>query len=137
MKHMICGLTLLLMLAAGDRAAAQARDTVPPVDVTAQVEGVMERSGIGAALDSLAAVSAPELEHAFEQLSTTLATLALRIAGDRELRMSAARAAHGMAEVAETVILEQSTILQDILRAAAERLEKMSVPADTAADRHR
>lgn len=135
MKRLACFVTLLLTLVVSDRAAAQTPDSVPatPVD---RIDDVIERSGLGTALDSLATVSAPELERALAQLSATLANVALRIVGDRELRMSAARAAHGMADVADVVILEQSARLQDILRDVAARLEKMSAPADTAAVRH-
>ncbi|CAN5738475.1 hypothetical protein BH23GEM10_BH23GEM10_09260 [soil metagenome] len=134
MKRIACVVTLLLTLVASDRAAAQTPDSVPATAVD-RIDDVIERSGLGTALDSLAAASAPELERALEQLSATLANVALRIVGDRELRLSAARAAHGMADVAEVVILEQSARLQDILRDVAERLAAMSAATDTTAAR--
>lgn len=91
----------------------------------------MNRSGIAAALDSVVAVSTPELERSLEQLARNLEVLRSRIVNDPELRASALRAAQGLTEVAEALVIQQSKTLQDALRVAAERLEELSARQDT------
>lgn len=122
MKFIMVGLTLLLSLVSAHSAIAQERDTAKTVGTTAEIEAIISRSGIVTALDSLAAASAPELERTLDQLTSTLNVLADRIANDPELRRSAFRAAQGMVDVSQVIVAEQGKMLQDALKAAAERI---------------
>ena len=132
MKLITGGLALLLVGVASQPAAAQQRPLGTPDTVTSELEDVIERSGLSAALDSIAAASAPELEASLDQLAQTVAIVGRRIAGDPQLRASAIRAAQGLTDVAQIVLVEQSRVLQEALRAAAERLGEMRVQQDTA-----
>lgn len=120
MKGLI-GLTTLLVLFSTHAAVAQQ----PPgtkAGVRGEVQDVLRRSGITAALDSIAATSTPELEQALDQLAAVLTGLASRIANDPELRRSSLQAAQGMIGIAQVVVEEQSKVLQDVLRAAAKEI---------------
>jgi hypothetical protein len=92
----------------------------------ASLDDIIQRSGIIEALEALAAAAAPELERTAEQLGEAVAGLATRLAEDRELRLSAARAARGMVDVAEIVVVEHSATLLDALREAAARIEAVT-----------
>jgi hypothetical protein len=123
MKNAAGVAVLLLTLSAGHAAAQRAPADPRTGTVRTEVEEIVERSGVIPALEALAEAVAPELERTAEQVTVTLNALARRIADDPELRASALRAARGGVEVAETVVLEQTTTLQEALRALAERLE--------------
>jgi hypothetical protein len=123
MKNAAGVAVLLLALSAGHAAAQRAPADPRTGTVRTEVEEIVERSGVIPALEALAEAVAPELERTAEQVTVTLNALARRIADDPELRASALRAARGGVEVAETVVLEQTTTLQEALRALAERLE--------------
>jgi ABC-type transporter Mla subunit MlaD len=125
MNRIIVAAALSLVLFSADAAMAQERPAGTPDRVRADVEEIVERSGVVEALDALAAASTPELERTLDQLTATLNALTDRIVNDRELRVSAARAAQGMVEVANVVVVEQSHVLQDALRAAAEQLAEV------------
>lgn len=106
-----------------------------PVDTASrttvdEVQQILERSGIERAIDSIAAESAPELEEALEQLTTTLNDLAERVANDPELRASALRTAEGMLGLAQIVVAEQSEVLLDVLRTASERISATTRPEE-------
>lgn len=122
MKSIIGTLAVALGLATAPAAGAQQPAPRGAAGVRADVETVVERSGVREALESVGAAAAPELERTLEQLAGTLGALATRIAADPELRLSAARAATGLADVAHVAIIEQAGALQELLRAAAERL---------------
>jgi hypothetical protein len=122
---------LLLALSAGHAAAQRAPADPRAGTVRTEVEEIVERSGVIPALEALAEAVAPELERTAEQLTVTLNALARRIAEDPELRASALRAARSGVEVAETVVLEQTTTLQEALRALAERLEARAAARQT------
>jgi hypothetical protein len=128
MRSIISGLAAALVMLSAQVASAQAPAGTSPDAVRAEVEGIVQRSGIVPTLEALAAASAPELERTLEQLTGTLNVLATRIAEDAELRASATRAAHGLVGVAQVVVVEQSNLLQDVLRAAAERLATLPAP---------
>jgi hypothetical protein len=122
MKAFSAGLALMLGIFSAQSAAAQQPDTTRAEGTVAEVEAIITRSGIVTALDSLAAASAPELERALDQLTSTLNVLADRIANDPELRRSAFRAAQGMVDVSQVIVAEQSLAIQDALKSAAERI---------------
>jgi hypothetical protein len=131
MKGMTAGLSLLIVLIANQPVAAQQDPLGKPDSVSVAIEEAIQRSGIVAALDSIAAATAPELERSLEQLAGTLESIGSRIASDPQLRMSAIRAAQGLTNVAQLVLVEQSRVLQEALRTAAERLGDLSVQQDT------
>jgi hypothetical protein len=127
MKHAATGLALLVLFTWAAPGAAQQQPEATRADsVRADVEQIVEQSGVVPALEQLATVAGPELERALDQLATTLGTLATRIAEDPELRTSAVRAARGMADVAAALVVEQADALQEALRTAADRLEAMA-----------
>lgn len=127
MKYAAGGIpVLLLVLSAGVAAAQQVPAETRTASGQGQIEGIVESSGIIPALETLAEAVAPELERTAEQLTVTFNALAARIANDPELRQSAVRAAQGGVEVAETVVVQQTSVLQEALRALAERLEVLA-----------
>jgi hypothetical protein len=65
---------------------------------------------------------APELE----RIAESVGRLALRVSEDPELRRSAVRAALGVVDVAEVVVVEQMEVLRDALGDAARELERMA-----------
>jgi hypothetical protein len=120
MKVIVGGMAAILLLTAG-QAQAQ-RTTVD--DVAVEIERAVERSGVLAAIDDLVQATAPELERTLEHLARTLEALASRVAEDPEVRRSAARAAVGVVEIAEVVVLEQTEAILEALREAAERMAR-------------
>jgi hypothetical protein len=114
MKSCIALAALLAALAASPAAAQQ-----PAVE---RAEAAPPTGPIAAAVDSAALAASPELEQALDQLTVALNGLVSRIANDPELRLAAAQAAQGMVGVAQIVVEEQSEVLQDVLRAAAEEI---------------
>lgn len=125
MKHLTAAAGLLLILGADPVAAQQAPDRTA-ADAAARIEKTIEQSGVVPALEALATSVTPELERTADQLATTLSALADRIARDPELRASALRAARGMVDVAEVAVVEQTSVLQQVLREAADRLEAIA-----------
>lgn len=123
MKYVIGGLAVLLMLVPMDPAAAQ--QDPKSSEPSKRIEEVIETSGIVPAVEAIASSTTPELERALGELAQSLTRIASRIAGDQELRSSAARAGRGMAEVAEAAVVEHSNTLQDALRALADRLDEL------------
>jgi hypothetical protein len=111
---------VVAVLAAAQPAAAQQAPTEPK---PRSVETVIEESGILPALDAVAATATPELERALGELASSLSRIAARLVADEELQTSTARAALGVAEVAEATLVEQSAVLRDLLRELADRLE--------------
>jgi hypothetical protein len=134
MKRIISGLAALLFLFSAHAAGAQQPEDPRLEGARAEIEDVIERSGIRSAVDSLATAAAPELERTMEQLAATLNALTTRIANDPELRGSAIRAAQGLVEVAELVVVEQSSVIQEALRTAAERIARLPIPTDPEAE---
>lgn len=122
------GLAVLLAVFSPHSADAQVQGDTTRSDALQEVQEIIQRSGVVPALDSLALRSAPELEEALGSLATTLSALAERIANDRELRASALRAAEGVVTVAQHVVAEQSDVLLEALRTAAERISEIPVP---------
>ncbi|MBR9991041.1 MAG: hypothetical protein KFH98_14860 [Gemmatimonadetes bacterium] len=130
MKFSTAGLAMFLVATAVPAAAQQPLGT--PVSVTTSVEDVIEQSGIVAALDSVMAVSSPELERSLGELAETLETVGRRLASDPQLRLSALRAAQGLTSVAQVMLVEHSRALEEALRAAVERLGELSARQEAA-----
>jgi hypothetical protein len=70
----------------------------------------------------------PELQRALDQLAATMATLGQRIANDPALRVAALQAANRAVSVAQVMVEQNSAVLQDALKAAAERIATMPMP---------
>jgi hypothetical protein len=120
MKGIAGGMAAILLLTAGQVQAQ--RTTVD--DVAVEIERAVERSGVVAAIDDLVRATAPELERTLEHLARTLEALASRVAEDPEVRRSAARAALGVVEIVEVVVLEQTEAILEALREAAENMAR-------------
>lgn len=125
MKHVIGGLAAVLLVLVPLQPAAAQQDPKPEKS-TRSVEAVIDSSGIVPAVEAIANATTPELERALGELAQSLGVIAARIAGDQELRTSAARAGRGMAELAEAAVIEHSSTLQDALRALADRLDELA-----------
>jgi hypothetical protein len=125
MKSFTGALAAALVLLFPQLASAQQPADSAARDVGAKIEAIVERSGVTEAMESLADAAAPELERTFEELARTMEALTTRIANDPQLRASAFRVAHGMVEVAQVVLIEQTKLLDEALRVAAERLAEV------------
>jgi Skp family chaperone for outer membrane proteins len=120
------GMLALLVLVTASSAAAQ---VAPAAErVRGEVEEVVRGSGVGEALESLAAAAAPELQRTLADLAGSIEALARRIAEDRELRASAVQAGQGMVAVVEGVLERHPNLLRDALREAAERIGELTEP---------
>ena len=70
----------------------------------------------------------PELQRALDQLAATMAGLGQRIANDPALRVAALQAATRAVSVAQVMVEQNSVVLQDALKAAAEKIATMPIP---------
>jgi hypothetical protein len=123
----ILALTALASLLTAVPAAAQVADSAAAArDLEAQVQVVVEQSGVVPALESVVTEVGPELHQALARLAVTFAGVGERMANDPEVRESALRGAEGMVQLAQVVVEERSDMLIEVLRGAADQLEKMS-----------
>jgi hypothetical protein len=129
MKKLVGGLAVLFGLVVAVPASAQQAPAPSGDRVIAEIEQIVDRSGVVPAIEALADAMAPELERTAEQLTATLNLLITRLANDPELRTAAVRAARGGVDVAETVVVEQSGTLQQALRVLADRLDAAAAAA--------
>lgn len=72
--------------------------------------------------DSLDLKASPELQKALDSLAAAVQALAIRVATDPQLRMAAIQVASGFVLTAQQVVTENSDVLQEALRTAAERI---------------
>ena len=72
--------------------------------------------------DSLDLRTSPELQKSLEELGAAVQALALRIANDPQLRSAALQVATGFVTTAQQVVAENSTAIDEALKAAAERI---------------
>ncbi len=110
---MIKRIALLLVLFAALAAASAARSQQPSAKApktTVQID------------DSLKLKPSPELQRSLDDLAAAVQALALRIASDPELRIAAMHVASGVVTTAQQVVTEQSVVLQEALKTAAERI---------------
>jgi hypothetical protein len=113
---MIKRLALLLVLFAAFAAASAARSQQPagkpakPPATRAQVD------------DSVKFKPSPELQKSLDDLAASLQALAHRVASDPQIRSDAMRVASGLVTTAQHVVAEQSVVLQDALKTAADRI---------------
>ncbi len=113
---MIKRLALLFVLFAAVAAASAARSQQPA--------GKTSGSGKVAAQadDSLKLTPSPELQKSLDELAKSVQALALRIANDPQIRADAMRVASGMVATTQRVVTEQSVVIQEALKTAADRL---------------
>lgn len=113
-------IALLLVLVAGVAATSAARSQ-QPADKTPAAAKQSTRVD-----DSLKIKPSPELQKSLDELAAAVQALALRIASDPELKAAAMQVASGFLNTAQQVVTEQSVVLEDALKTAAERIAAQS-----------
>ena len=113
---MIKRLALLLVLFAALAAASAARSQQPA--------GKSSRSPKARAQvdDSVRFKPSPELQKSLDELAASVQALAHRIASDPQIRSDAMRVASGLVTTTQRVVAEQSVVLQEALKTAADRI---------------
>jgi hypothetical protein len=109
-------LALLLVLVAALATTSAARSQQPAVKASAPDKHTIQRN------DSLKINPSPELQKSLDELSVAVQALALRIASDPELKAAAMKVASGFVNTAQQVVSEQTVVLQEALKTAAERI---------------
>ncbi|MFN2636270.1 MAG: hypothetical protein ABR585_04545 [Gemmatimonadaceae bacterium] len=77
------------------------------------------------ASDSVSFKPSPELQKSMDELAASVQAFALRIANDPQLRAAAMQVASGFVATAQQAVTEQSVVIQEALKTAAERLAKV------------
>lgn len=72
--------------------------------------------------DSLKIKPSPELQKSLDDLAEAVQALAHRIASDPELKVAAMQVAAGLVTTAHQVVTEQSVVIHEALKTAAERI---------------
>jgi hypothetical protein len=72
--------------------------------------------------DSVKFKPSPELQKSLEELAASVQALAQRIASDPKIRSDAMRVASGLVNTTQRVVTEQSVVIQDALKSAADRI---------------
>jgi hypothetical protein len=72
--------------------------------------------------DSLEFKPSPELRKSLDDLALAMQALAHRIASDPELKAAAMQVASGFVNTAQQVVTEQSVVIQEALKTAADRI---------------
>ena len=113
-------IALLLVLFAGFATTSAARSQQPTVKAPAPANKTIRHD------DSVKLKPSPELQKSLDDLAAAVQALALRIASDPELKAAAVKVASGFVNTAQQVVAEQSVVLQDALKTAAERIAAQS-----------
>lgn len=113
-------IALFLVLVAGVATTSAARSQ-QPADKTPAAAKQSTRVD-----DSVKIKPSPELQKSLDELAAAVQTLAQRIASDPELKAAAMQVASGFLNTAQQVVNEQSVVLQDALKTAAERIAAQS-----------
>jgi hypothetical protein len=72
--------------------------------------------------DSLEFRPSPELQKSLADLAASVQALAQRIASDPKIRSDAMRVASGLVSTTQRVVTEQSVVIHDALKTAADRI---------------
>lgn len=120
---MIKKLALLFVLFAALGAASAARSQQPVEKASDPVKRVR-------AADSVDLKISPELKKSLDDLAASVQALAQRIASDPKIRSDAIKVASGLVTTAQRVVTEQSVVLQEALKTAADRISTAQ-PAPT------
>jgi hypothetical protein len=113
-------IALLLVLVAGVATTSAARSQQPGAKAPAPGKQTIQ------AADSVKLKPSPELQKSLDELAAAVQALALRIASDPELKAAAMQVASGFVNTAQQVVTEQSVVLQEALKTAAERIAAQS-----------
>jgi hypothetical protein len=112
---MIKRVALLLVLFAALAAASAARSQQPP--------GKPSHSAKPRTVDdSVKFKPSPELQKSLDELAASVQALAQRIASDPQIRSDVMRVASGLVSTTQRVVTEQSVVIQDALKTAADRI---------------
>jgi hypothetical protein len=112
---MIKKLALLFVLFAALGAASSARSQQPVDKASDPVKRVQSA-------DSVDLKISPELKKSLDDLAASVQALAQRIASDPKIRSEAIKVASGLVTTAQRVVTEQSVVLQEALKTAADRI---------------
>lgn len=94
-----------------------------PLAAQVQTEAQPSKGGTVIYLrDSLELKPSPELQKSLDDLAAAVEALALRIANDPHLRSAAVQVATGFVTAAQRAVEENSTVIQEALKTAAERI---------------
>lgn len=106
-------IALLLVLVIGLAAASAARSQQPVTSGRAEP---------ATAKDSVVFKPSPELQKSLDQLAASIQALAQRVASDPEIKTAAMNVASGFVMTAQKVIAEQSGVLEEALKKAAQQI---------------
>ena len=112
---MIKRVALLLVLFAALVAASAARSQQP---VGKSSSSAKPRT----VEDSIKFKPSPELQKSLDELAASVQALAQRIANDPQVRSDAMRVASGLVNTTQRVVAEQSVVIQEALKTAADRI---------------
>ena len=112
---MIKRLALLLVLFAALTAASAARSQQP----AGKSSGSAKPRTVE---DSVKFKPSPELQKSLDELAASVQALAQRIASDPQIRSDAIRVASGLVTTTQRVVAEQSVVIQEALKSAADRI---------------
>ena len=113
-------IALLFVLVAGLFATSAARSQQPAQKVPSASKQAAQLD------DSVKLKPSPELQKSLDELAAAMQALALRIATDPQLKAAAIQVASGFVNTAQQVVSEQSVVLQEALKTAAERIASES-----------
>jgi hypothetical protein len=112
---MIKRVALLLVLFAALVAASAARSQQP----AGKSSGSAKPRAVE---DSIKFKPSPELQKSLDELAASIRALAQRIANDPQIRSDAMRVASGLVNTTQRVVAEQSVVIQEGLKTAADRI---------------
>jgi hypothetical protein len=112
---MIKRVALLLVLFAALVAASAARSQQPAGKSSASAKPHTVE-------DSVKFKPSPELQKSLDELAASVQALAQRIANDPQIRSDAIRVASGLVSTTQRVVTEQSVVIQEALKTAADRI---------------
>jgi hypothetical protein len=112
---MIKRVALLLVLFAALVAASAARSQQP----AGKSSGSAKPRTVE---DSIKFKPSPELQKSLDELAASVQALAQRIANDPQIRSDAMRVASGLVNTTQRVVAEQSVVIQEGLKTAADRI---------------
>lgn len=107
-------IAILLALVIGLASTSAARSQQPASTPTA-------KSSVRAA-DSVSFKPSPELQKSLEDLAQAMQSLALKITTDPEIKAAAINVASGFVTTAQQVLTEQSDVIQQALKTAADKI---------------
>lgn len=113
-------LALLFVLFACLATTSAARSQQPTAKSSAPGRENVQRN------DTLDIKASPELQQALDELAAAVQALARRITSDPELKSAAIQVASGLVTTAHQVVSEQSGVIQEALKTAADRISAQS-----------